>query len=167
MKKIYLISGVPCCLKTTFGDWLRDQRGFVHIDVESRAFARSPFHAIWSHTLPFNISAMVRALNDLHPRVVLTWGYDTAFFKHVPRLQNAGIDCWWFHSDIEQAHRNWTGRQGHEPEGVFKSHFDNLRVLHPEILSVYGSRAMQTLSPDGRYMALEDIARVLDVPPYP
>jgi tRNA uridine 5-carbamoylmethylation protein Kti12 len=33
---LWLICGIPCSGKTTFGNWLRDQKAFLHLDLESR-----------------------------------------------------------------------------------------------------------------------------------
>ena len=167
MKNIFLISGVPCCLKTKFGDWLRDNRGFFHIDVESPNFIAGPFHYLWSHSVPDDIRVLVRALTSLHPRIVLTWGFPISRLEWVPRFQDAGIETLWFDGDVDTARRNWIGRKGREPQGKEQQQFEDIKARHAEILSVYGQRNLETLSGTGVYLKLPTIAERLGIAPYP
>ena len=36
-----LISGIPKTGKTAFGDWLREHRAFLHVDMESEKFVQA------------------------------------------------------------------------------------------------------------------------------
>ena len=167
MSSIYLISGVPCCLKTKFGDWLRDNRGFLHIDMETN-FDTGPFHPMWAKSLPNDIQSFADALKPIHPRIVLTWGYPIKCLPWIPQFQNAGVQSWWFDGDVDLARSNWIGRQGREPQGSEQQQFNDIKANHAAILSQYGDRVVETLkTPANTYLPLEEIADRLHIPPYP
>ena len=162
---IILISGVPCCLKTTFGDWLRDNRGFLHVDIESEEFRSGPLLPHWRRTVPGRVQEFLSVISRNNSRVVLTWGYPEVCADWIPSFRTAGVRCLWFFGEVDLALTNWIGREGREPTGCAREHFDFLKRKHAEIRASYGAESVETLRPNGVYLKLPEIARKLRIPP--
>lgn len=87
-----IISSMPCCGKTYFGDWLRDAYDYTHVNLESRITAQGtvmPPKLYWE---------MPEWLAGLSSRIVVTWGYKPvlAGFDFIRRFEQAGFVPWWF-----------------------------------------------------------------------
>lgn len=144
-----LISGVPACGKTSFGDYLRDNHGFVHIDLEARPERQHVLHTLWSRAYPNGLGSYFSELKKIHPKVVMTWGFPYGCLPLIPNIQQMGVDCWWFDGDMDKAEAEWIKREGHPPSGVARQQFDNLRVHAGEFPAIYGNKFVRTLDKSG------------------
>jgi hypothetical protein len=151
-----IISGVPCCGKTYFGDWLRDERAFVHANLERRT---TPVAII-----PPNISADLPAwLGSLAGDVVVTWGFrpHQAAFEMIARCRDAGFIPWWFHAEAAVARARYVERDGIDATVSF---FDPqmARIAHSTAIldAIYDGCTIETLSDTG-YRPVEEIYATL------
>lgn len=105
------IAGYPCTGKTTFGNWLRDHRGYLHIDLESDDFNRSCLHSPWERSLERrDMGAFASEANLLHPRVVVTWGFPHSHAWTAESFQKAGVRLAWFDAEPNACRRAWDRR---------------------------------------------------------
>ena len=165
---IYLISGIPASGKTWFGDWLRDNRGFVHLDIESEAFQDSQLGAYFRRLLLIKEACLFPCqLRRIHPRVVITWGFPfEAYISAVKSLESGSAQTWWFDADIGRASEEWV-RAKRQPISHATAQFDDLQNRREQIISYYGSRILRTLESSGERKPPEEIARALRIPDYP
>ena len=162
---IVLISGVPATGKSSFGSWLQDNRGFVHVDIESEARGFKPLgllelDALWqgiAHLPPPPVDPFVDALRGLEAPVVLDWGFDPRFLPLVERLHVAGISAWWFDGDRAAARRRFIARN--------TVSVDALDIQMPKIVAAwnamidfYGDRIIRTLRADGSFVDWDMVA---------
>jgi hypothetical protein len=88
--KITLIAGVPCPGKTTFGDYLRDKKGYQHVDME--AFGGSYLHTIWEVSLSIRrLDVFLQALKEKSAKTVPTWGFHPNDTWIVDALKKRGV----------------------------------------------------------------------------
>ena len=101
MKDIVLIAGIPASGKTSFGDYLRDRKHFLHIDLE--APDGSFLYALTKSVRVGRVDGFLEALKGNATRIVLTWGFHTDDLNIVQALKRAGVELWWFDADEEAA----------------------------------------------------------------
>jgi hypothetical protein len=71
--KILLVAGTPASGKTSFGDYLRDKKDFLHVDIE--AFEGSYLHSVWVAALKLkDMSLFLNTLKERNPNTVISWG---------------------------------------------------------------------------------------------
>src|SRR5438270_9510115 len=104
-----LISGVPCSGKTYFGDWLRDERGFAHVNLEPRLGTAPIIPPILVADLPAWLASIARD-------AVVTWGFrpHEPAFELLARFREAGFTPWWFDADPGVARSRYVARDGTE-----------------------------------------------------
>lgn len=152
-----IISGMPCCGKTYFGDWLRDAYDYTHVNLESRITAQGtvmPPKLYWE---------MPEWLAGLSSRIVVTWGYKPvlAGFDFIRRFEQAGFVPWWFEAAPDLARRQYILRDGEELMiREFEPQFEKLQESLPLISATYRERRITTLNENG-YLPMETILAAL------
>lgn len=130
MNRIVLITGYPCCYKTTTGRELR-KKGWLHIDAES------PVKTIAHQLLSDDLSGSFSELAKLHDRVVVTWGMPVRMLRRwIKPLQDIGVECWFFKRPLEDCGADWQAREGRLPEGPEEEQFKALYNLSQNALGM-------------------------------
>src|SRR5262249_26321732 len=113
-----LIAGIPGMGKTTLGDYLRDTRGFSHVDTETGENLREA----WKDPEGF-ISKLV----DMSGDVVVTWGFvpDKKFINLVDLLKQRGFKLIWLDGNRDFALRAFIERNKQQGEEFLKRSLDN------------------------------------------
>jgi hypothetical protein len=149
----FIISGMPCCGKTYFGDWLRDTHAYTHVNLEARTTASGRISA------PAPYAELPEWLAELSPLVVVTWGYRPVqpAFEFMRRFEAAGFTPWWFDTSPELSRRRYIERDGVERTGrFFEPQMEKLHATAPLISATYRERRLVTLDENG-YLAPEAI----------
>ena len=98
MGKIILVAGTPASGKTSFGDYLRDKKHYLHVDIEE--FDGSYLHSIWLAAVKLKeMSLFLNTLNERSHNTILTWGFHLDDLQIVADLKRAGVKLWWFEAD--------------------------------------------------------------------
>jgi len=160
-----LISGVPASGKTTFGNWLAKNRGFLHLNME--AWDDTEHHRIWLKHYQTNMPAFLKAIMPPTARVVFTWGFPLQYFSIVSGLKDAGVIPWWFDADHVAARRDWLHREQGRGENIVDMQLAALRNADWQIRSFYGKNILRTLDHKGRRLTPEQIAGKLQIPVSP
>lgn len=157
-----LVSGVPASGKTTFGDFLRDQHGYLHVDLEARPENRTILHQFWSQCWRNqSVGHFFAELSVIHPRCVITWGIPFDCLPIVTTLQATNVECWWFDAEITLAESEWVRREGRQPVGVEREQFDKLRASPNRAAQLFGEKVIVTLDSKGRMPAEEIFKRTM------
>lgn len=146
-----IVSGVPCCGKTFFGDWLRDSQGFAHIDLESLCAFRQ---LVIGKNLYNGFSHWV---GSIARDVVVTWGFlpDADGFNLIKDFQRAGFSAWWFYADFDVARKQCVQRNGEEAvRRDFDAQAQRLRDVKATVDVIYTGRKIETLNVRG-YLPVE------------
>lgn len=153
----YLISGIPACCKTSFGDWVQDF-GWLHIDME--AWEGSAQHRLWEKCLKeSSISNFISLLNRSAPNIVFTWGYPPECINIVRQFKNHGAALWWFDGDEGAARAAKLGRDGLATD--FDIQLNKIRSHQAELDALYGENTIRTLQETGDYLSFDKIAEAI------
>ncbi len=141
--RMILISGIPGTGKTTVGDYLRDQKGFVHFNLEDPNLDQQVF-----------LQAITEKKNDF----VITWGFGPDIPEHISLLKmilDQGAKMIWFDGNREAA------------EIAFKKRGtvgDDLHVMQMErinrtnIVADYQPIVIDTFDKNGKFIDVKDTA---------
>ncbi len=159
--QLFLISGISGCGKTVFGDWLRDHRGFTHIDMES--FDGTPAHKIWDNAYSQNkLSLFVDHFRSETDKLVLTWGFRPSQLNIVRAMQKAGIECWWFDAPEMIARDSFLNRNTVN-EAAFNVQIDAIRATQKLFLEFYQNRICVVMFGKRLYRDQADICRQMNI----
>ncbi|MFA5051438.1 MAG: hypothetical protein WC544_00045 [Patescibacteria group bacterium] len=135
----WIISGIPGTGKTFIGDYLRDTKGFRHIDMESGAV----FQTLLSSPEDFIRDQLTKSEN-----IVITGGFMTSdlAFSLVNKIISEGYVFIWFDGDRQAARKVFIKRNTvavdlldakmRELEGYYTKIMD----LHPIIINTFNTK---------------------------
>jgi hypothetical protein len=164
---VLVICGMPASAKTTFGNWLREIHGYLHVDLELKdCLTANGLPAFWSRRIleldPPGVQAFVRRLAALEQNTVMTWGFHIDCLGLIEEMTAAGAIAWWFEADRLAARQKFVERGTIIRDGVtqpgtpdlcrFDQQFGTLASHWAEIARVFGDRVIRTLGPDGSYL---------------
>lgn len=111
-----LIAGVPASGKSSFGRWLADTKGFVHVDMglgDSTQYRwgwnglRNEWNAFCDGS---DRDRLITQLKSQTASVVLNWGFPARMLPVVSALKASGVSLWWFDGDRAVARRRFKER---------------------------------------------------------
>lgn len=152
-----IISGVPCCGKTHFGDWLRDEHGFAHANLEGR---RTEGGVIVPPGLSLQLPLW---LSSVSKNVVVTWGFPPTpqCMELINVFQKSGFTAWWFEADHDIARDRYISRDGIDNTvKFFDPQIAKLKAASSRLKATYGKHTIVTLTSEG-YLPLGETYRRL------
>lgn len=144
-----LITGIPGMGKTTFGDYLRDIHGFVHINFEDGVsldnFAQNPDLFLTKYANNKN--------------VVITWGFvpDDMQTQMVKFIDSNGFKLIWFDGDRASAFREYT-KTG-KPKDLFDLQIS--RIDSSNVIKKINPRIINTLDDQGEFRDSNEVLEEL------
>lgn len=160
MEKVQLlIAGIPASGKSTFGKWLADTKGFLHVDMElpdtepyswGRNGLREEWEAFWKG---LDRDSFIREIKGRASSVVLNWGFppNPAVLPVVSKLKAGGVRLWWFDGDWLAARVLFASR-GTKPVSDFDCQFALISAAWAQIESLVGEHVIRSVQPDGSFM---------------
>lgn len=133
LRRLLLVTGIPCSGKTTVGRHLEAEHGFVHLDVE----------LLISTGRASEFGARLRAALGRGVDVVITWGFwpgkDDPFIRE---LQRASFRMVWLDGDREVARRLFIERDAPSDVRLFDAQMRriegmNLAAFSPVIVDPF------------------------------
>jgi hypothetical protein len=175
--QVLLICGMPASGKTTFGNWLSETRGYIHLDLELKdCLTANGLPPFWSRRIweldPPGVRIFVQHLAAREEKTVMTWGFAIDCLGLIEGMISAGAAAWWFEVDRLAAHQKFIERRTIIRDGVpqpgtpdpvrFDDQIGTLANHWAELAPVFGDRVIRTLSPDGTYLDRETILGYLN-----
>ena len=149
------MAGTPASGKTSFGDYLRDKKHFLHVDIEE--FEGSYFHAVWAAALRLkDVSLFLNTLKERSHNTVLSWGFHLDDLQIVADLKRAGVRIWWFEADEARARERFTSR-GADSIDVFEAQMKRIKNNRTKIEELFQPNMLTTLRSDNRCMTFREI----------
>jgi hypothetical protein len=150
---------MPASGKTSFGDYLRDKKHFLHIDLE--AFDGSYFHSVWNASLRIGrLDVFLETVKQHATRVILTWGFHTDNLEIVHALKAAGVVLWWFDADEAVARERFIARGCGSPDD-FEAQIKRISENRKKIEELFQPNMLTTLRPDKSSMTFSQIFEAL------
>jgi hypothetical protein len=173
LSQVLLICGMPASGKTTFGNWLRDTHGFLHLNLELKDSLVAnglpsfwPEQRLWSMD-PQQVQRFIGYLHTQDRDTVMTWGFHVDCLGLIQEMASVGVTAWWFEVDRLAAREKFASRgtvirsgvlQPGTPDPVrFDQQMGVLTSRWAEIAMSFGERIIRTLGPDGAYLPPETI----------
>jgi hypothetical protein len=169
---VLLICGMPASGKTTFGNWLRDTRGWLHLDLElSDCLTANSLPLFWSRRIweldAPSLQSFIQHLRSLDRSTVMTWGFHIDCLPLIETMAAADAVPWWFEVDRLAARQVFVGRQtiirdglpqpGTPDPAAFDRQFGTMASHWAAISAVFGNQIVRALTPDGAYLHPEVI----------
>ena len=159
---LVLRSGRPGTGKSVYANWLKENRGFVHVETDADLDTLVQLASIESLDGAIAIHNQVRAKG---PDVIVEWGFKVAYFQCVRYLRNVGFDSWWFDGDEQAARQGYISRSGDSLQMMkaYQVQVDGIQEAWPKLERFYGDHIIRTVSAGPTYMSPNDIASVMFV----
>lgn len=155
MGKIILVAGTPASGKTSFGDYLRDKKHFLHVDIEE--FDGSYLHSVWLAAVKLKeMSLFLNTLKERAHNAVLSWGFHLDDLQVVADLKRAGARIWWFEADEARARERFIAR-GAVSIDVFDAQMKRIKNNRAKIEELFQPNILTTLRPDNSRMTFREI----------
>jgi hypothetical protein len=153
-----LIAGLPGAGKTTYCQWLRENHGYHHIDVDSGA--DPDISNRLGDDRPGAVVVTARRIRDKGPNVVLDWGFPPPLLPIVRQLGYEKIELWWFGGDEEAAHQSFTARRT-VAEDAHRVQIEGIRRRWTQITKVFDGRMLDVISPGPTFLPPESIYNLM------
>ena len=149
------MAGTPASGKTSFGDYLRDKKHFLHVDIEE--FEGSYFHSVWAAALRLKeMSLFLNTLKERSHNTVLSWGFHLDDLQIVADLKRAGVRLWWFEADEARARERFISRGGDSID-VFDAQMKRIKNNRGNLEELFQPNILTTLRPDNSCMTFREI----------
>jgi hypothetical protein len=149
------VAGTPASGKTCFGDYLRDKKHFLHVDIEE--FDGSYLHSVWLAAVKLKeMSLFLNTLKERTHNAVLTWGFHLDDLQIAADLKKAGARIWWFEADEARAREKFIAR-GNGSLDVFEAQMKRIKNNRAKIEELFQPNILTTLRPDDSRMTFREI----------
>jgi hypothetical protein len=149
------VAGTPASGKTWFGDYLRDKKHFLHVDIEE--FDGSYLHSVWLAAVKLKeMSLFLNTLKERTHNAVLTWGFHLDDLQIAADLKKAGVRLWWFEADEARARERFIARGGGSID-VFDAQMKRIKNNRGKIEELFQPNILTTLRPDNSCMTFREI----------
>jgi hypothetical protein len=154
MNDVILIAGIPASGKTSFGDYLRDAKRFLHVDLEA---PDGFFISVLDESVRVGrLEVFLDVLKQNATQVVLTWGFHPGDFNIIEALKSAEVELWWFDADEEAARERFLAR-GTGTAATFDAQLSRIHAVRDQIDACFAPRIIETLRADGSFLSCEEI----------
>jgi hypothetical protein len=158
-----MLSGIPATGKSTYGRWLAETNGVLHLDLENGDLDRHGLEAAWAastSSAPEPPEVFVQALLKLNRRVAIDWGFPPEWLPFVKALHAAGVRAWWFDGDRDAARRRFIQR-GTVPVQALDVQMRKIEAANLALRDFYGDRWLDIVHSDGTPTPWEDVYNLM------
>ena len=149
------MAGTPASGKTSFGDYLRDKKHYLHVDIEE--FDGSYLHSVWVAALRLKeVSLFLNTLKERSHNSVLSWGFHLDDLQLVADLKKAGVRLWWFEADEARARERFLARGG-VSLNAFEAQMKRIKNNRAKIEELFQPNILKTLRPDNGTMTFREL----------
>lgn len=156
MKHLTLISGFPGCGKTTFMQWLSDEKQYFTLDMERGGIDRDGFRDLWNRFPDgSDQESFIQQLFARSPQVPLDWNCPVSCLRLVRALQR-GCEVWWFEGYRLAARRHFMER-GTKPVTNCDRHVGEIFLAWQDLELIVGRRITKSIDDEGHIVPPETI----------
>lgn len=151
------LAGVPTTGKTYFGNWLEENRNYLHIDVEKNQSVHR--HNLQNEVSNFwngNYSPLFNRLRDSGKPIVFDYGFPPQHLSTIVRFLNYGLKPVWFTATKEIAREKFLER-GVIDIKYFDIQMNRIENYKNELINVFGKCEIKTPLDDGSRLSPEEI----------
>ena len=156
---LLLLSGIPASGKSTFGQWLAENKGFLFLDAEKLGvLERVGLRAVWNSMFVAGGSVLpfVKSLQQLGSPIALDWGFPPACLPVVKALKRASFEVWWFDGNRTAARQSFITRNT-VPVSCLDVQMQSIEKSWQNIERVFRDHMIETVSAGPSYLAHEQV----------
>lgn len=149
-----LISGVPGTGKTILGNYLAQQKGFFHLNMEEDGFR--PVRKLETDSQAF--------INDVskHEKIVITWGFGPFMDRPlIEQLQQKGFQMFWLDGDRIASFRAYMHREKHNDRSEYNYYGQMREIVATEVATRLQATQLNPFDQNGEFRPVESIAEEL------
>ena len=160
---IVLLSGIPATGKTSFGKWLEEQKGFLHIDRENDIQWKDCYRkaALETALQSSGPDCFIKKAHKIGKPIALDWGFPPCALPIVRELQSSGAVPWWFNGGRKIARSKFVERGGGIGLNCFDIQMNAIEQHWHDISDIFNTRIIETLRSDGSYLEPELIYEIM------
>jgi len=147
-RNLILIAGIPGTGKTTFGNFLEKNYGYVHVDMEENHNTSEMLN---------DTDVFIKKYFSGNKNVVVTWGFspDQETIDIVNKLRTFGFKIFWFDGNRDSAHKATMNRAGFD-EKVLQQQMNSLTEWN--IPEKTNAKIVNVFDEKGNFRDLAEIA---------
>ena len=151
------IAGIPGTGKTFFGNKLRDEFGFMHIDLESG------LQGLLQGYYRDDLRSFLEETSRCSRCFVATWGFPMGCLSVVERLSGSDVRLVWFDGDREFALKAWRRGKDRSDDTDFRRQVEAIDNCMEKIKSLFVKDWIDTFSVEGIPLSCEQILDRLSI----
>ena len=154
---VLLIAGRPGAGKSEFCRWLRDNRGYVHVETDKEP----DWILLALGARDGSPTPLLERLQQVGPDVAFEWGMRMEFLGAVPALVPLGVEPWWFDGEEPAAREGWLMAHGEAGLPAYEIQRDAIAAHRLQIEQVFQGRIVGTVSAGPTYLDSEVLASLV------
>jgi hypothetical protein len=141
---IVLIAGIPGAGKSTFCGWLKQEKGFIHLEFDKLLVGagQSDELSLIAVLKSRGVEAFIAELRKLRKNVAIEWGFHPDNLPQVQEMAASGIDLWWFDGDRSAARAAFKLAKGETYLPAFDQQLDRIVGAWGRISAVFTSKML-------------------------
>jgi hypothetical protein len=154
-----LVAGIPGSGKTTYCQWLEQEKGFLHLDIDELLQDRSTEQKLaLIDCLRHTAEKFLRAISKLEQPVAIDWGFPPWLLSLVELFKVSGFSIWWLDGDRDAAKAAFIqqGTPGRSLE-AFAVQMKSIEQDWPRIQEVFEDNIIYSVSAGRTHAAPEYI----------
>ena len=152
-----LVAGIPGSGKTTYCQWLEQEKGFLHLDFDELLNGRGtrPKLSLIQH-LGHTAEEFVCAISGKKQPIVIDWGFPVGGLTLVRLFKESGFAIWWFDGDRNAAKESFVQR-GTVSLDAFTAQMQSIENGWLPIKDVIGDNIINTVTAGPTHVTAESI----------
>lgn len=157
MSDFLFIAGIPATGKSCFGEWLRKNHSFIHLDLDN---LNREWSSIWNNYFTsrfYDVPSFTQELKNKNSSIVIDWGFKVLALPVVEAFKSAGFNMWWFNADHKIARLAFIKRGGGE-DAEFDSQVNDINREWRNINNIFSPNIIENaLNLNMEYMHSQNI----------
>jgi hypothetical protein len=152
-----LVAGIPGAGKTEYCDWLEQEKGFLHLDIDELSKGNgAPIKLELLDCLRHSAERFLGVIAKMEKPILIDWGFPAYLIAMVACLHANGFAIWWFDGDREAARQSFI-RRATVPVESFDAQMKSIEEHRPQIHDLFEDNVIYSVSAGPAHRAKEDI----------
>lgn len=154
-----LVAGIPGSGKTTYCQWLEQEKGFLHLDIDELLQDRGTEQKLaLIDCLRHTAEKFLRAISKVEQPIAIDWGFPPWLLSLAELFKGSEFSIWWFDGDRDAAKAAFIQRGSPDRSlQVFDVQIKSIEEDWPRMQKVIEDNIICSVSVGPTHAAPEDI----------